>query len=177
MMTLRQIEVIRAVMVTGTIGGAAKLLNVSAPGISRLVKYTEKSLGIRFFQRQNGRYPQASEPVFSMPRISRICCRCCVSSRIRATARSLGNRLGLRRLLFQSLGGLAHLHLTAGRLGCSTGTTPRLRLGSECREGTPVYAWARNSDHQNCESGSARSDSGVQELLHRGWHFVVLRKA
>src|SRR3989440_5357475 len=56
MMTLRQIEVIRAVMVTGTIGGAAKLLYVSAPGISRLVKYTEKSLGIRFFQRQNGRY-------------------------------------------------------------------------------------------------------------------------
>ncbi len=56
MMTLRQIEVVRAVMVAGTIGGAAKLLNVSAPGISRLVKYTEKSLGIRFFQRQNGRY-------------------------------------------------------------------------------------------------------------------------
>jgi DNA-binding transcriptional LysR family regulator len=55
-MTLRQIEVVRAVMVAGTIGGAAKLLNVSAPGISRLVKYTEKSLGIRFFQRQNGRY-------------------------------------------------------------------------------------------------------------------------
>ena len=56
MMTLRQVEVIRAVMVTGTIGGAARLLNVSAPGISRLVKYTERSLGIRFFQRQNGRY-------------------------------------------------------------------------------------------------------------------------
>ena len=56
MMTLRQVEVIRAVMVTGTIGGAAKLLNVSAPGISRLVKYTERSLGIKFFQRQGGRY-------------------------------------------------------------------------------------------------------------------------
>lgn len=56
MMTLRQVEVIRAVMVTGTIGGAAKLLNVSAPGISRLVKFTERSLGVRFFQRQNGRY-------------------------------------------------------------------------------------------------------------------------
>ena len=36
MMTLRQIEVIRAVMISGTITGAAKLLNVSAPGISRL---------------------------------------------------------------------------------------------------------------------------------------------
>ena len=56
MMTLRQVEVIRAVMITGTIGGAAKLLYVSAPGISRLVKYTERSLGIRFFQRQHGRY-------------------------------------------------------------------------------------------------------------------------
>ena len=54
MMTLRQVEVIRAVMITGTIGGAAKLLNVSAPGISRLVKYTERSLGIRFFQRKTG---------------------------------------------------------------------------------------------------------------------------
>ena len=43
MMTLRQIEVIRAVMVTGTIGSAAKLLNVSAPRISRLVN-TRKSL-------------------------------------------------------------------------------------------------------------------------------------
>ena len=38
MMTLRQVEVIRAVMVTGTIGGAARLLNVSAPGISRLAR-------------------------------------------------------------------------------------------------------------------------------------------
>src|SRR6201988_275508 len=56
MMTLRQVEVIRAVMVTGTIGGAGKLLNVSAPGIRPLVKYTERSLGIRFFHRQNGRY-------------------------------------------------------------------------------------------------------------------------
>src|SRR5260221_3007194 len=61
MMTLRQVEVVRAVMVTGTIEGAAKLLNVSAPGISRLVKYTEKALGIRFFQRQNGRYSPTSE--------------------------------------------------------------------------------------------------------------------
>jgi DNA-binding transcriptional LysR family regulator len=61
MMTLRQVEVIRAVMITGTIGGAAKLLNVSAPGISRLVKYAERSLGIRFFQRRNGRYFPAAE--------------------------------------------------------------------------------------------------------------------
>lgn len=53
-MTLRQIEVIRAVMMTGTINGAAQMLNVSAPGISRLVKHTEESLGIRLFERKAG---------------------------------------------------------------------------------------------------------------------------
>jgi DNA-binding transcriptional LysR family regulator len=62
MLTLRQIEVIRAIMVTGSIAGAARLLNVSAPGISRLMKYSEDSLGVRLFDRQAGRYaptPQA----------------------------------------------------------------------------------------------------------------------
>jgi DNA-binding transcriptional LysR family regulator len=62
MLTLRQIEVIRAIMVTGSIAGAARLLNVSAPGLSRLMKYSEDSLGIRLFDRRGGRYvptPQA----------------------------------------------------------------------------------------------------------------------
>lgn len=61
MLTLRQIEIIRAIMVTGTIAGAAKLLNVSAPGISRLMKYTEDSLGVRLFNRSHGRYVPTPE--------------------------------------------------------------------------------------------------------------------
>eukprot|EP01037_Dinobryon_pediforme_P024711 gene24711-26595_t len=44
--TLRQIEVIRAILITGTIAGAAKLLNVSAPGVSRLMKYTEHAMKV-----------------------------------------------------------------------------------------------------------------------------------
>lgn len=62
MLTLRQIEVLRAIMVTGSIAGAARLLNVAAPGISRLMKYSEDSLGVRLFDRRAGRYvptPQA----------------------------------------------------------------------------------------------------------------------
>ncbi|MEQ8397481.1 LysR family transcriptional regulator [Thalassobaculum sp.] len=61
MITLRQIEVIRAVMVTGTIVGAARLLNVSAPGISRLMRYTEDTLGFRLFIRRHGRYDPTPE--------------------------------------------------------------------------------------------------------------------
>ena len=60
-MTLRQIEVIRAVMMTGTISGAAKMLNVSAPGISRLVKHTEDSLGVRLFERKAGLFTPSVE--------------------------------------------------------------------------------------------------------------------
>src|SRR5712691_2508318 len=55
MLTLRQIEVVRAVMVTGSLARAARLLNVSAPGISRLMKYTEQSLGVQLFDRRGGR--------------------------------------------------------------------------------------------------------------------------
>jgi DNA-binding transcriptional LysR family regulator len=60
-MTLRQIEVVRAIMITGTIAGAAALLHVSAPGISRLMKYTERVLNLRLFERRQGRYVPTPE--------------------------------------------------------------------------------------------------------------------
>jgi len=61
MLTLRQIEVIRAIMVTGTVGGAARLLNVSAPGISRVMKHAEGLLGLKLFSRKSGRYTPTRE--------------------------------------------------------------------------------------------------------------------
>jgi DNA-binding transcriptional LysR family regulator len=65
-LTLRQVEVIRAVLMTGTIQGAAEFLHVSAPGISRLVRHTEESLGVRLFERRGGLFLPAAEaaPVF-----------------------------------------------------------------------------------------------------------------
>ena len=59
--TLRQIEVIRAVMLRGTINGAAEHLGVSAPGISRLIKHTEESLGLRLFERRAGLFMPSVE--------------------------------------------------------------------------------------------------------------------
>lgn len=59
--TLRQVEVIRAVMLRGTISGAAEQLGVSAPGISRLVKHTEEALGLRLFERKAGLFVPSVE--------------------------------------------------------------------------------------------------------------------
>jgi DNA-binding transcriptional LysR family regulator len=61
MLTLRQIEVIRAIMVTGTVAGAARLLNVSSPGISRVMKHAEASIGVRLFNRRGGRYSPTAQ--------------------------------------------------------------------------------------------------------------------
>ncbi|ALI56180.1 LysR family transcriptional regulator [Celeribacter marinus] len=61
MLTLRQIEVIRAIMMAGTVKGAAEFLGVSAPGISRVMKHTESQLGLRLFSRTHGRYVPTHE--------------------------------------------------------------------------------------------------------------------
>ena len=67
-LTLRQVEVVRAVMIAGTIQGAANLLGVSAPGISRLIRHTEENLGIRLFERRAGVFVPAAEAhaIFAM---------------------------------------------------------------------------------------------------------------
>ncbi|MDO5620266.1 MAG: LysR family transcriptional regulator [Paracoccus sp. (in: a-proteobacteria)] len=71
-LTLRQIEVIRAVMMTGTIAGAARMLGVSAPGISRLVRHTEESLKLRLFERRGGVFVPAIEAGVIFDQIARV---------------------------------------------------------------------------------------------------------
>jgi DNA-binding transcriptional LysR family regulator len=72
MITLRQIEVIRAIMIAGTVNGAAKLLNVSAPGVSRVIKHAESMLGVHLFERRGGRFVQTPEAKVIFDQINRI---------------------------------------------------------------------------------------------------------
>jgi len=60
-MRLRQIEVFRAVMLTGTVSEAARLLHVSQPVVSRVLQHAESSLGFRLFDRQRGRLQPTPE--------------------------------------------------------------------------------------------------------------------
>jgi Transcriptional regulator len=65
-LTLRQIETIRAVMISGTILGAARQLNVSQPVVSRTMKHIEDLLGLALFARKAGRFvpAEAARDVF-----------------------------------------------------------------------------------------------------------------
>ena len=54
-LNLRQIEIFRAVMSTGSISGAAQMLHVSQPAVSRLLSYTESKIGFALFERIKGR--------------------------------------------------------------------------------------------------------------------------
>lgn len=54
-LNLRQIEIFRAVMITGSISGASQLLFVSQPAVSRLLSHTEQRVGFPLFERVKGR--------------------------------------------------------------------------------------------------------------------------
>ncbi len=60
-LNLRQIEVFRAIMITGSISGAARLMAVSQPAISRLLAYTEDRLRFKLFERVKGRVQPTPE--------------------------------------------------------------------------------------------------------------------
>ena len=54
-MQLRHLEIFHAIMVTGSITAAARLLNVSQPAATRLLLRAEDQLGYRLFDRIKGR--------------------------------------------------------------------------------------------------------------------------
>ena len=60
-MNLRQIEVFRAVMLAGSVTGAARLLHVSQPGISRMLGHIELQLGLQLFGRSRGKLRPTAE--------------------------------------------------------------------------------------------------------------------
>lgn len=60
-LNLRQVEVFRAVMMTGSIRGASELLFVSQPAVSRLLSHMEQQIGFALFERIRGRLHATQE--------------------------------------------------------------------------------------------------------------------
>ena len=91
-MRLREIEVLHAILQTGSVTGAAKLLNVSQPSVSTILQHTEAQLGMQLFERSGGRLKASPEAEALFPEIADIFRRV---NRVSQNARSLAmGRLG-----------------------------------------------------------------------------------
>ena len=71
-MRLRHIEVFNAVMLTGSVSGAARLINVTQPAVSRILQHAELQLGFALFQRAKGRLLPTSEALTLYPHIEQL---------------------------------------------------------------------------------------------------------
>lgn len=60
-MKLRQIELFRAIMQTGSFTSAAEALHISQPGVSRAARHLEIQLGVPLFERAQGRIRPTAE--------------------------------------------------------------------------------------------------------------------
>lgn len=72
MITLRHIEVFHAIMRTGSITAAARLLNVTQPAVSSTLKHFESRLNMKLFARTGGRLHATPEAEAIYPDIAGI---------------------------------------------------------------------------------------------------------
>lgn len=71
-MRLRHIEVFNAVMLTGSVSAAARLISVTQPAVSRTLQHAEIQLGFPLFQRASGRLTPTAEAQTLYPHIERL---------------------------------------------------------------------------------------------------------
>jgi DNA-binding transcriptional LysR family regulator len=71
-MRLRYIELFHAVLTTGSLTGAAKLLNISQPAASKALQHAEGTLGFALFSRVRGRLLPTQQALLLRDRIEKI---------------------------------------------------------------------------------------------------------
>jgi DNA-binding transcriptional LysR family regulator len=91
-MNLRQLEVFHAVMRTGSVTAAARLLNVTQPAVSIVLRHCEDQLKLKLFTRAGGRLQPTPEAQAIFPDVAAIFNRLDAVSRL--TQDLAGGRLG-----------------------------------------------------------------------------------
>jgi DNA-binding transcriptional LysR family regulator len=71
-MRLRHIEVFNAVMLTGSVSGAARLINVTQPAVSRTLAHAELQLGFPLFHRNRNRLVPTQEALTLYPHVEKL---------------------------------------------------------------------------------------------------------
>lgn len=71
-MRLRHIEVFNAIMLTGSVSGAARLVHVTQPAVSRSLAHAEQQLGFPLFQRHHNRLVPTAEALALYPHVEQV---------------------------------------------------------------------------------------------------------
>lgn len=72
MLNMRHLSTVAAVIRSGSVSGAARMLHVTQPAITKSVQLAEEELGIQLFIRLKGRLVPTEEAAFLHPEIQRI---------------------------------------------------------------------------------------------------------
>lgn len=72
MLTMRQLEIFWAIMRTGSMTGAGRMLGISQPAISRFIRHTEDQIGMQLFLRTSGGLQPTAEAESLFPIIDNI---------------------------------------------------------------------------------------------------------
>ncbi|AXK54349.1 LysR family transcriptional regulator [Pseudomonas protegens] len=139
-MRLRHIEIFQAIRQTGSISGAAQLLHVSQPAVSKVLQHAELQLGFPLFLRVRGKLQPTPEALELEREVDK------VSESLQGVRRLAQN---LRRAPGQSL---------------RIGATPALALALLP---PAISEWTRRYPDSLCELSSAHSRELVQNLLMR----------
>jgi DNA-binding transcriptional LysR family regulator len=98
-MRLRHIEVFNAVMLTGSVSAAARLISVTQPAVSRTLQHAEIQLGFALFQRVRGRLVPTAEAQTLYPHIERLFAQLDEVQRLAANLKSGRASQGQLRIL------------------------------------------------------------------------------
>lgn len=70
--TARQLEIVRAVMRSGSVTDAAAFLSISQPAVSMVLKECEQRMGFKLFSRRQGRLKPTKEALALLPELERV---------------------------------------------------------------------------------------------------------
>lgn len=95
-MNLRQMEIFHAIMRTGSVTGAARLLNVTQPTVSTILRHCEDQLQFKLFDRIGGRLQPTPEAETIYPEVASLFDKVeLVSGRIEEAVRSRSKSLSV----------------------------------------------------------------------------------
>lgn len=102
-MRLRHIEVFNAIMLTGSVSAAARMIHVTQPAVSRTLQHAELQLGFALFHRVSGRLQPTAEAQALHPHIERLFTQLDEVQRLSASLRNGASQNVLRVLTVLAL--------------------------------------------------------------------------